>query len=116
MSTTDVDVLSLTMEEVNGATPLPAVEKNGGARRRGLFITFEGIDGSGKSTQLKLLAQKLRDFGQDVLETAEPGGTDVGLQIRRILLDSNNRDLCAEAELLLMFAARAQNVEDQILP
>ena len=84
--------------------------------RRGLFITFEGPEGSGKSTQLRMLAERLRAEGHDVLETAEPGGTPIGSQIRRVLLDSKNRELCPTAELLLMFASRAQNVDQYILP
>lgn len=84
--------------------------------RRGVFITFEGPEGSGKSTQLRLLAKKLREAGLDPLETAEPGGTPIGMQIRRVLLDSQNQDLCPTAELLLMFASRAQNVDQAILP
>src|SRR5579864_4709361 len=84
--------------------------------RLGLFITFEGPDGSGKSTQARLLAERLRQEGRQVLETAEPGGTPIGQQIRRILLDPANQDLRAIPELLLMFAARAQNVEQWILP
>src|ERR1700733_4474607 len=84
--------------------------------KRGLFITFEGPEGSGKSTQLRMLGKKLRGHNRPVLETAEPGGTPIGLQIRRVLLDSKNQELCATAELLLMFAARAQNVDQAILP
>jgi dTMP kinase len=84
--------------------------------KRGLFITFEGPEGSGKSTQLRLLGKKLRGKNLAVLETAEPGGTPIGLQIRRILLDTKNQELCPTTELLLMFAARAQNVEQAILP
>src|ERR1700689_4246458 len=83
---------------------------------RGLFITFEGPDGSGKSTQARSLAERLRGAGWPVLESAEPGGTPIGQQIRRILLDPANRELTPIAELLLMFAARAQNVEQWILP
>src|SRR5271156_3517000 len=83
---------------------------------RGLFITFEGPDGSGKSTQARMLAQRLRSEGRQVLESVEPGGTPIGQQIRRILLDPANKELAATAELLLMFAARAQNVEQWILP
>jgi dTMP kinase len=84
--------------------------------RRGLFLTFEGPDGSGKSTQLRLLSVRLRAMGRDVLETVEPGGTPIGTQIRRVLLDAKNQDLCPTAELLLMFASRAQNVDQCILP
>src|SRR5437868_348667 len=83
---------------------------------RGAFITFEGPDGSGKSTQLRMLAARLRESGREVLETQEPGGTAIGAQIRRILLDSANQELSPTAELLLMFAARAQNVDQAILP
>src|SRR5215470_5708256 len=84
--------------------------------RRGLFITFEGPDGSGKSTQLRTLGARLRESGREVLETAEPGGTPIGMQIRRIFLDAKNQELCPTAELLLVFAARAQNVDQLILP
>ncbi|HLH00196.1 MAG TPA: dTMP kinase [Bryobacteraceae bacterium] len=84
--------------------------------RRGLFVTFEGPDGSGKSTQARLFAERLRAAGHQVLETAEPGGTPIGQQIRRILLDPTNQELRPITELLLMFAARAQNVEQWILP
>lgn len=84
--------------------------------RRGLFFTFEGPEGSGKSTQLRLLAARLRAMGREIFETAEPGGTPIGKQIRRVLLDAKNRELCPTAELLLMFACRAQNVDQWILP
>jgi dTMP kinase len=83
---------------------------------RGTFITFEGPEGSGKSTQLRLLAARLRAEGREVFESAEPGGTPIGMQIRRVLLDAQNRELCPTAELLLMFACRAQNVDQWILP
>ena len=83
---------------------------------RGVFLTFEGPEGSGKSTQLRMLVQRLRAAGRDVLETAEPGGTPIGTQIRRVLLDAKNQELSPTAELLLMFAARAQNVDQWILP
>jgi dTMP kinase len=83
---------------------------------RGLFVTFEGPEGSGKSTQLRLLAARLRAMGREVFETAEPGGTPIGMQIRRVLLDAKNPELCPTAELLLMFACRAQNVDQWILP
>jgi dTMP kinase len=83
---------------------------------QGLFITFEGPDGSGKSTQVRILANRLRRDCYAVLETFEPGGTAIGQQIRRILLDSANQELRPATELLLMFAARAQNAEQRILP
>jgi dTMP kinase len=86
------------------------------AGHKGLFITFEGPDGSGKSTQARLLAERLRRDGRQVLESVEPGGTRIGRQIRRILLDPANPELRPAAELLLMFAARAQNVEESLLP
>lgn len=84
--------------------------------RRGRFITFEGSDGSGKTTQMRLLADRLRTEQHEVVETQEPGGTNIGLQIRRILLNSDNHELCPTAEMLLYFAARAQNFDQLILP
>jgi len=83
---------------------------------RGLFLTFEGLDGCGKTTQIERLARRLRTLGKTVIETAEPGGTPIGAQIRRVLLDSSNSDLTPTAELLLYFASRAQNVEQLIVP
>jgi dTMP kinase len=83
---------------------------------RGIFITFEGMDGCGKTTQMRRLARRLKKEGRSVLQTAEPGGTEIGLQIRGILLDSKNHILSPTAELLLYFAARAQNVDELILP
>ena len=85
-------------------------------RIRGVFITFEGMDGSGKSTQMRRLAERLRAHGRSVIETAEPGGTRIGQQIRRILLDSANQELSPTAEMLLYFACRAQNVDETIVP
>jgi dTMP kinase len=83
---------------------------------RGVFITFEGMDGCGKTTQMRRLAKRLRKNGRTVLETAEPGGTEIGSQIRKILLDSANHALSPTAELLLYFASRAQNVDQSIVP
>jgi dTMP kinase len=81
-----------------------------------LFITFEGIDGSGKSTQMRLLGERLRAAGKSVVENAEPGGTPIGMQIRRVLLDAKNQELCPTAELLLYFASRAQAVDELVKP
>ena len=83
---------------------------------RGLFITFEGMDGSGKTTQMRRLAERLRGRGRTVLETAEPGGTAIGRKVRQILLDAANQELSPTAELLLYFASRAQNVDERIRP
>ena len=83
---------------------------------RGLFITFEGMDGSGKTTQMHRLAARLRSLGRAVLETAEPGGPPISQKIRRILLDSANQELSPATELLLYFASRAQNVDEWIVP
>ena len=74
------------------------------------------MDGCGKSTQMSRLAKRLSQEGRVVIETAEPGVTRIGSQIRRILLDSGNRELSPSTELLLYFAARAQNVDEVILP
>jgi dTMP kinase len=85
-------------------------------KKQGLFITFEGMDGSGKTTQMHRLAVRLRGMGRTVIETAEPGGPRIATMIRRILLDSANQDLSPTAELLLYFASRAQNVDEVIRP
>ena len=84
--------------------------------RKGLFISFEGADGSGKSTQMSVLASRLRSEGYTVLENREPGGTPIGQQIRRILLDAANHDMAPMTELLLMFASRTQAAAQWILP
>jgi dTMP kinase len=82
----------------------------------GIFITLEGPDGSGKTTQAHLLAEWLRDQGHDVLLTREPGGSDIGDQIRRVLHDSANTTMDARTEFLLYSASRAQHVSQLILP
>jgi dTMP kinase len=86
------------------------------ARTRGRFITFEGLDGCGKSTQLRRLAEVLRAEGIDVIETREPGGTAIGERIRSIVLDSATSGLFPSAELALLFASRSQQVHQLILP
>jgi dTMP kinase len=85
-------------------------------RRRGLFLTFEGVDGSGKTTQMRRLAERLRNEGEAVVETVEPGGTEIGKQIRQILLNPEHHEMGPVTELLLYFAARAQNVDEMINP
>lgn len=82
----------------------------------GHFLTFEGMDGCGKTTQLRMLGQYLREHGREVIETVEPGGTEIGLQIRKILLDPANTAIKPRTELLLYFASRAQNVDEVIRP
>lgn len=84
--------------------------------KRGLFITLEGIDGTGKSTQHRLLAQYLAKRGYKVNATREPGGTPVGEKIRNILLASDTGKLAPLAELTLMYAARAQHLEEVVRP
>ena len=79
------------------------------------FISFEGIEGSGKSTQVKLLAEYLRSNGHDVLETVEPGGTGIGGKIRELLLEPQNH-MDPLAELLLYYSDRAQHVREVIYP
>jgi dTMP kinase len=74
------------------------------------------LDGSGKTTQLRRFAELLRARGEQVIETVEPGGTRIGGDIRRILLDPANDNLSSTAELLLYFAARAQNVDELVTP
>ena len=84
--------------------------------RLGNFVTFEGLDGSGKTTQMRRLAQFLREHGTEVIETVEPGGTQIGQAIRSILLDPAHDHMGSVAELLLYFAARAQNVHEILEP
>lgn len=84
--------------------------------QRGTFITFEGLDGCGKSTQLEKLAERLRAHGLQVTTTREPGGTAIGEGIRTLLLDTRTLGLDPMAELALMFASRAQHLREIILP
>lgn len=81
-----------------------------------MFITFEGPEGSGKTSQLLLLAEFLVSHGYDVLTTREPGGTAIGDQVRKILFDLGNKGMDARTEILLFQASRAQHVEEVIKP
>ena len=83
---------------------------------QGVFITFEGIEGSGKSTQITQIANYLSAHGRTVALTREPGGTAIGDQVRKILLDPANTALHPKAELLLYAAGRAQHLAQVILP
>ena len=83
----------------------------------GRLISFEGSEGSGKSTQITLLAARLQTEGREVITTREPGGTEIGEQIRNIIVHNSKGDeMCAETELLLFTAARAQLVREVIAP
>jgi dTMP kinase len=82
----------------------------------GKFITLEGVEGVGKSTNLELISGCVKSGGYDVLVTREPGGTTLGERVREILLDKDEHGMTPMAELLLMFAARAQHVEEVIKP
>ena len=83
---------------------------------RGRLITLEGGEGAGKSTVLAALRERLARQGVEVVVTREPGGTAFGEAVRALVLDPAQREVCAESELLLMFAARAQLVREVILP
>ncbi len=80
------------------------------------FITFEGIEGSGKTTQIQLLSNRVEELGIDHLLTREPGGTPIGDQIRNLVLDARNTAMTPTCELLLYAAARAQHIEQVIRP
>ena len=83
---------------------------------RGLFITIEGIEGVGKSTNMEYVHQSLLAAGIEVVLTREPGGTELGEKIRGLLLDHRNQNMVEDTELLLMFAARAQHLAEIIKP
>lgn len=85
-------------------------------KHRGILITLEGIDGTGKSTQHRLLVRHLRSKGYKVVSTREPGGTAVGERVRNILLASRTGELAPLAELALICAARAQHLEEVVRP
>jgi dTMP kinase len=82
----------------------------------GRFITVEGIEGAGKSTQLRVIGDYLTENGKQVVTTREPGGTPLGEAVRELLLNPDNRGMCVDAELLLVFAARAEHLHEVIRP
>lgn len=83
---------------------------------KGKFITFEGCEGSGKSTQLRLLSERLKKEGVPFILTREPGGSDIAEQIRKIILDGKNTAMCDECEALLYAAARVQHLQEVVKP
>ncbi|SET23750.1 thymidylate kinase [Natronincola peptidivorans] len=88
----------------------------GGEMTKGLFISIEGLDGAGKSTQINFMKRFLEDKGLEVLITREPGGTIIGEKIREIILDKQHQEMADTTEALLYAAARAQHVKEFILP
>lgn len=84
--------------------------------KKGIFISFEGIEGSGKTKQSRLLYEYLIKIGYKVILTGEPGGTQIGLKIRDLLLSVENRKMTSVSELLLYNASRAQHIKEVILP
>ncbi len=93
---------------------LHASDGPGRGDHRGLLITFEGPEGSGKTTLINAIAAYLAEKGEDPMILREPGGTEIGERIRNILLDRASEGMCAETELLLMVASRAQLVREKI--
>ncbi|MFO7636872.1 MAG: dTMP kinase [Clostridia bacterium] len=83
---------------------------------RGFFISIEGLDGSGKTTQIEAIKKHLENKGLDVIFLREPGGTEIGEKIRHILLDAGNKEMDPVAEMLLYAASRAQMVAQKVLP
>jgi dTMP kinase len=83
---------------------------------KGTFISFEGIEGTGKSTQAKLLYAYLKEKGADVILTEEPGGTQISVKIREVLLSVEHKEMSPLTELLLYNASRAQHIKDVIMP
>lgn len=83
---------------------------------KGFFITIEGCEGAGKSTQLKKLEEFLQKSGKEFIFTREPGGTRIAEQIRKIILDGENVEMCDETEALLYASARVQHIKEKIIP
>ena len=83
---------------------------------KGKFITIDGVEGAGKSTQIDLICSYLQRKGIDVVRTREPGGTDLGEKIRSLLLDVDNKEMHSDTELLLMFSSRNELIQNKIIP
>ena len=83
---------------------------------KGKFITIDGVEGSGKSTQIDLICSYLQRKGIDVVRTREPGGTDLGEKIRSLLLDVDIKEMHSDTELLLMFSSRNELIQNKIIP
>lgn len=83
---------------------------------KGIFITFEGPDGAGKTTQVRMLAQALEKAGHDIVMTREPGGTSISDRIRSLVLSPEHKEMTHQAEVLLYAASRAQHVHELIIP
>lgn len=103
------------MTDFGGSPQSSAALADPDGNRRGTFVTLEGIDGVGKTTQCDMLCRALDGIGFEVVRLREPGGTPVGERIREMLLDPG-LDICASSELLLYEAARAQLVSDVVVP
>ena len=80
------------------------------------FIVFEGLDGSGKTTQVNLLADSLKKIKKDFFLTREPGGTIISERIRKILVQKNKSDISPQAELLLIYASRHEHLREKVIP
>ncbi len=83
---------------------------------RGKFITIDGVEGAGKSTQIEFICEYLKAKGVNVILTREPGGTDIGEKIRTLLLSNSTGKMHADTELMLMFAARNEHIQNKIMP
>ena len=83
---------------------------------KGKFITIDGVEGAGKSTQIDLICSHLHRKGIEVVRTREPGGTDLGEKIRSLLLDVDNKEMHSDTELLLMFSSRNELIQNKIIP
>jgi len=89
---------------------------NKSAATKGLFITFEGVEGAGKTTNIQYIAEKIEASGHEILLTREPGGTELSEAIRELLISKDYPEMHVNTELLLMFAARSEHLHKKILP